>query len=392
MENHASHAARAATGALLATVVLLASCASNNNAPEAIDHLKSDAHVARLEAIVQLGESKDPLAGEALVVVLGEPNANVEERESTWFEVARALEQLAHKGLVGEEALPALDKLAAQKPSLPSTENSDEPRFPFARVAADAAREIRLNGSKRSTNHDDGQSGKTQAEFLSELAWIQRIDEDEQVHLTALESLKKLGVEGIEPSTKLVGKVRPQSRGDMVAYFVELHAETGEQGCLNALTILACSRHEAAWRPSLVALKSIGGPRASKRLIEKLEADEVPDDERTQLTLEALGGIGSERAVPFLASLFGHASDNVARSASYALIDIGDAAVPALLEEIDDIDRRSRMMAALALSRLGDRQGREAARRFVSTARRFNGSESDADAEMIGEIERNLTH
>ena len=38
------------------------------------------------------------------------------------------------------------------------------------------------------------------------------------------------------------------------------------------------------------------------------------------------------------------------------------------------------------------RTGLEAARRFVSNTHRFGGSVSDSAAEILGEIERNLTH
>jgi hypothetical protein len=366
-------------GALLLTLVLLGSCASSTTVPDATQ-MYSDAHTARLEAIRQLGKSDDPAASAALVAALDEPSESAAEREGTWLAVARALEQQAEKGRVGEEVLPVLDQLAARTFGAASPDGG-APRVPFDRAAADAARTIREKGARRSGG--DGSSGRTQAQFLAELAWIQRVDEDETVHVSALKKLRKLGAEGVAPSAELVGRVRAQSRGDMVAYFVEMHAETGHEKCVPALARLACARHEEAWRPALVALRESGDARASRKLIEWLEADGVADTPRTHLVLAALGGIGSEQSVPFLVGLFGHESREVARAASYALVDAGAASVPALMDQLSNIDLQNRLMAALALSSLGDRQGREAARRFL-------GAVHSDDEETLKEIQRNL--
>jgi len=386
MEKHASK------GTLLGVLFLLGACATSTTAPEAIEQLNADAHGPRLEAVRELGRSGDPHAGEALVALLDESIPDAAEREETWLEVTRSLHQLAEKGLVGEEALPVLDRLAAQAPTAMRRGSGDgaaqapSPRFPYDRSAADAARAIRLQGARHSKGRDDGDaSGRTQADFLAELAWIQPVDGGDDAHAKALADLLKLGVDGITPSRKLLGQVRPQSRGDMAAYFVELHHRTGDQRCVRALVQLAHSRHEDAWRPALIALREMGDVRASEELVEQLQADGVPGDEHTCLTVAALGGIGSDEAIPFLAGLFGHGSREVARAAAYAVTDIGEVSVPAVTEQMQDIGRQNRLMAALAFSRLRDPHGREAARRFLNTAR------SD-DEETIEEIRSNLVH
>jgi HEAT repeat protein len=162
-----------------------------------------------------------------------------------------------------------------------------------------------------------------------------------------------------------------------------MHERTGDARCAPALLVLAGSDREEAWRPALAGLRRMGDAETSRVLVERLEADGAPDTERTHMALAAVGGIGSEQAIPFLVSQFSHESPAVARSAADAVTDIGDASVDALMDELSNIDRQNRMMAALALSRLGDRHGHEAARRFLNTAR--NGEE-----ETIDEIRRNL--
>jgi HEAT repeat protein len=382
MDNHATKAT------LLLTLVLLGSCATGGAAPEALEQLTADSHESRIEAIRQLGKSRDPHASEALLAVIGEPRDDAAEREQTWFEAAGALEQLAEKGMVGEEALPALDRLAAQKSGSSSSGDGDSgaldqaPRVPYDRAAADAARTLRLNGTRSAGNGNDGAAGRTKVQFLAELAWIQRIDEGDSVHQDALEKLKKTGAKGVAPSAELIDRVRPQSGADMVAYFVEMHSETGDETCVRALLSLAASPHEEVWRPALTALRETGDTTAGEELIERLEAAGVPDTERTQLTLSAVGGIGSEESIPFLVDLLDHESADVARSASDALVDIGDESAPFLMDELSNIDRQIRLMSALALSRLGNRQGHEAARRFLNTAR--------GEEETVDEIRRNL--
>lgn len=371
--------------------LMLGSCASSPDAQESIGQLPSDTHAARIAAIKELGASRDPGAGEMLIAALEDPGANAAEREETWFEVAQGLGRLAEKGLVGEEALPALDQLAARSSSVEpgaSDEGSalGRPGLPYDRAAADAARTIRLKGAQRSRGKPaDGTDGKTEADFLAELAWIQRVEDGERVHETSLEKLKKLGAEGVASSARLVGQVRPRSRTEMVAYFRELHAETGDEACAPALLALASSQYEESWRPALVALREMGDARTARALVRRLQNGEVLDTPRTHLALAALGGIGSEEAIPFLVDLLGNASRDIARSASQALVEIGPAAVPDVLVAFDHIDRQNRLMAARTLSYLGDSKGREAVRRFLGTVR------SD-DEETLGEIRRNLMH
>jgi HEAT repeat protein len=171
----------------------------------------------------------------------------------------------------------------------------------------------------------------------------------------------------------------------MVAYFRELHAETGDEACAPALLALASSQFEESWRPALVALREMGDARTAKALVRRLETTEVVNSPRTLLALAALGGIGSEDSIPFLVNLLGHESREVGRSASRALVEIGPASVPEALVAFEHIDRQNRLMAALTLSYLGDSKGREAVRRFLGTVR------SD-DEETLGEIRRNLMH
>ena len=344
-------------------------------------------HEVRIEAIRDLGGSRDPGAGELLIAALDDAGTTMAEREETWFEVAKGLGRLADRGLVGEEALPTLDQLATQGSGHADggedAGDYDRPSFPYDRAAAEASQTIRLKGAKGSRGKGDGTDGKSQAEFLAELAWIQPVEEGERVHETSLEKLRKLGAEGVEPSARLVGKVRHQSRADMVAYFRELHDETGHEACAAALLTLASSQYEEAWRPALVALREVGDARTAKSLVRRLQNGEVLDTPRTHLALAALGGIGSEASTPFLVELLGHSGRDVARAASQALVEIGPSVVPDVLVAFDHVDRENRLMAALTLSYLGDSRGRERVRRYLGSVR------SD-DEETVNEIRRNL--
>lgn len=129
-------------------------------------------------------------------------------------------------------------------------------------------------------------------------------------------------------------------------------ARKGEAGIQTL--IAALSRGEAVARNAGYGL-SMAGLSALDPLTALLGSD--PSDDAAASAAFALGEIGSEQALPYLASLMDHASARVRQNACEAIGHIGvgtPEALGALRKGLKDADEQVRFMTALSFTRLRD--------------------------------------
>jgi HEAT repeat protein len=113
---------------------------------------------------------------------------------------------------------------------------------------------------------------------------------------------------------------------------------------------------EARTRAAL-ALGKIGDQRAFDPLIKAISEDDL---QLSWYAIEALGMLRDSRAIPILIAALEHPDVDRRKSASSALVNFGDGAVPPLISIAKDMNKRWRIFAIKTLGEIGDTRALEA--------------------------------